>query len=189
VPVTVVRRTDSHYICHGLQSIRLERAEYIAAGSVLTVGLFYLKITYFGIAVAAVSLALLTSQYVRRHWPAWFGMLLLATLVPFATMNDSYRADIMFAIASGRIRSNPIRLILLLTRNGFEEVIALAEILVLLYLVGQRCATVGDVVCGLFIWISGLFLLSQNLQAATGFSHCFYMRDSETGHGRPPTVR
>ena len=138
----------------------------LAAGIILTLGLFYLKITYFGVAMTAISLALLTSHHIRRHWPWWCGTLSLALLVTFAPINDGYRGDIFFAIASGRVHSNPLDIVLVFARTLVEQAIVFGEIIVLLYLVGQRCATLGDVFCGLFIWISGLFLLSQNAQTA-----------------------
>jgi hypothetical protein len=138
----------------------------LAAGSVLTVGLFYLKITYFEVAVTAISLALLTSRHVRRHWPGWCGALLLVLLVAFAPMNDGYRADVISAIASGSVRSNPLALVLEFALNGVEQIWVFAEIIILLYLSSQRYATLTDVLFGLFIWISGFFLLTQNAQAA-----------------------
>jgi hypothetical protein len=136
----------------------------LAAGFILMVGLFYLKVTYFGVAVAATSLALLTSRHIRRHWPWWCGTLLLVILVAFLPMNYGYRGDIIFAVASGRIRSNPVALVNAFARTGVEQIWVLGEIIVLLYLWGQRYAPFFDVVFGLYIWISGLFLLSQNAQ-------------------------
>jgi hypothetical protein len=134
------------------------------AGAVLTVGLFYLKVTYFGVAVAAIPLALLTSPHIRRHWLSWCGVLLLALLLVVAPMSEGYREDIIFAIGSGQIRSNLFRLITLFAKNGMEQIWVVGEIIVLLYLVSQRSATLGDLLIALYIWISGFFLLSQNAQ-------------------------
>jgi hypothetical protein len=137
----------------------------LAIGAILTVGLLYLKITYFGVAVAAISLALLASRHVRFHWPGWCGLLLFVILVGLAPLNDAYRADIISAIASGRVRSRPLDLILQFTLDGAEQIWVLATILVLLYLVKRRHASLADVLLGFFIWISGFILLSQNAQA------------------------
>jgi hypothetical protein len=136
----------------------------LVAGSVLTIGLFYLKITYFGVAVVAISLALLTSPHIRRHWLGWWGVLLLAILVAIGPMNDGYRADILFQIASGRIRSSPLPQASLFTKNGIEQIWVVGEIIVLLYLSSQRAAARTDVLIGFYIWVTGFFLLSQNSQ-------------------------
>jgi len=118
------------------------------------------------VAVAAIALALLTSPHIRRHWPGWWATLLLVILLAFAPTNDGYRADVIFAITSGRIHSNPLALLRVFTNTSVEQIIVFGEIIVLLYLITQRHATLGDVLCGLFIWISGLLLLSQNAQTA-----------------------
>jgi hypothetical protein len=138
----------------------------LVAGFILTVGLLYLKITYFGVAVAAIALALLTSRHIRRHWPGWCGLLLLVILVSSAPMNDGYRMDILSAVASGDVHSSRGVLIRLFAFNGPEQIWVLAEIIVLLYLASQRYAMLADVLIGFFIWISGFFLLSQNAQVS-----------------------
>src|SRR5262249_28976415 len=107
----------------------------LAAGSALTFGLFYLKITYFGVALAAISLALLSSPHIRQHWLAWCAVLLLAIVIAFAPTNDGYRADIISAIASGLIHADPRDFVHVFVRNGFELSWVLAEIIILLYLV------------------------------------------------------
>ena len=138
----------------------------LSVGSFLTVGLFYLKITYFGVAVAAISLAILMSRHVRRHWLGWCGLLLLVILIGFAPINDGYRADIISAVASGRVHSNLLELVRQLGLDGAEQIWVIAEILVLLYLASRRYAMLADVLFGIFIWISGFVLLSQNAQNA-----------------------
>jgi hypothetical protein len=137
----------------------------LSVGFLLILALFYLKISYFGVGVAAISLALFISRHVRRYWLAWSIMLLLVILVALAPMNDGYRADIISAVADGRINSDARELTAALARNSVELCLGLAGVLALLYLVRQRSASFGDVVCGLFILVAGFLLLSQNAQA------------------------
>jgi hypothetical protein len=136
----------------------------LVVGSFLTIGLFYLKITFFGVAVAAISLALLTRRHIRQHWALWSGMLLLVIVVAFAPMNEAYRADIMSAIASGRAHSNLFPLVRVFAGNGVEQIWVFAEIIILLCLATLQYATFADVLFGLFIWASGFFVLTQNAQ-------------------------
>jgi hypothetical protein len=138
----------------------------LVVGAILIVGLWYLKITYFAVGVAAVALALLTSHHIRRHWLRWCGLLLLIVLLSCAPMNDGYRTDILSAIASGNVHSGRGVLVRLFVFNGAEQIWVLAEIIILLYLASERHATPSDVLIGFFIWISGFFLLSQNAQGA-----------------------
>ena len=136
----------------------------LGVGSFLTIGLFYLKITYFAAAVAAICLALLTSRHVRRHWPHWSGMLLLAIVVAFAPINEAYRADLLSAIASGRAHSNLFPLIREFASNGMEQIWVFVQIMILICLITHKYATFSDVLVGLFIWTTGFFLLTQNAQ-------------------------
>jgi hypothetical protein len=134
---------------------------------ILMIGLLYLKITYFGVAVAAISLALLTSRHVRRYWPGWCGVLFAVVLIAFVPINDAYRADIISAFASGRAHTHPFSLIRQFALDGVEQIWVLAQIIVLVYLASQRYAALADVVFGCFIWICGFVLLSQNAQATS----------------------
>jgi hypothetical protein len=138
--------------------------EDLIAGNILTIGLFYTKITYFGVALAAITLALLTSGHIRRHWLAWCATLLVAVLIAFAPISDGYRADIISGISSGRVRWHPVGLIFAFVHDSIEQSWVLAEILFLLYLWRERCAKLGDVFAGLFIWTAGFFILTQNTQ-------------------------
>lgn len=185
VPVTIGDELSNYtfamgYNRHGWAAISIlclllfieprERRELIwtdlLVASILTVGLFYLKVTYYAVAVTAIFVALLTSRHIHRYWPWWCGTLLAVILICFAPMNDGYRADIISAIASGRPHSSPFALIREFVLNGGEQIWVFGEIMVLLCLFTQRSATVRDILFGLFIWISGFFLLSQNAQAA-----------------------
>jgi hypothetical protein len=134
-------------------------------GTMVTFGLLYLKITYFATAVAAVGLALLTSRHIRRHWPSWCGLLFFVTFAALMPMNDEYRTDIIAALTSGAVHSNLGDLIRQLGRDSIEQIWVIAGIIILAYLAHQRHAARADVLSGLFVWISGLALLSQNAQA------------------------
>jgi hypothetical protein len=167
----------------------------IAAGFVLTVALFYLKITYFGVALAAISLALLVSRHVRQHWPGWCVALLLAIVIAIAPINRSYRADIILAISSSLVRSNPLDLLLTFAFDLVQQIWFLGQIIVVVFLMTQRCATLADVLIGFFIWASGFFLLSQNAYAMyiplyVVFTLLLYVRltDWLQSGARPPAL-
>jgi hypothetical protein len=138
--------------------------EDFVSGNILTIGLFYTKVTYFGVALAAITLALLTSRHIRRHWLAWCTTLSVAVVIAFAPISDGYRADIISGISSGRARWHPFELFLAFLRDSIEQSWVIAEILFLLYLWRERYVKLGDVFAGLFIWASGFFVLSQNTQ-------------------------
>jgi len=164
----------------------------LAAGSVLTFGLCYLKITYFGVAVAAICLVLLTAPHIRRHWLPWCAVLLLVTLVALAPINDGYRGDIITAIGSRRINWTPRAVAAKLLNNGVEQSWVLVEILVLLYLVSERRAAFSDVLSGLFIAIFGFFCYlrtpRRELYHYTRSWHCCFTCGLEIGSDRPPTA-
>jgi hypothetical protein len=114
--------------------------------------------------VAAISLAMLVSPHVRQHWQGWCGALLLAILIALAPMNRGYRADIIFALSSSVVRSNPLKLLLTFSYDRLEQTLVLGQVIALIYLMTRQCARLADVLIGLFIWASGFFLLTQNVQ-------------------------
>ena len=151
----------------------------LGAGSILMLALFYLKITYLFVAICATCLALLTSRHIRQNWPLWCGMLLGVLVLVFSPQNGDYRADILSA--AGHIRSDLVGLVKLAVRVGAEQMWVAGEVIILFYFWRQRYVPFGDVLFGLYVWISGLFLLSQNAQFITiplyaVLALLFYMR-------------
>jgi hypothetical protein len=136
----------------------------VAVGAVVIVALYYLKITYFGIAYAAIGLALLTCRHVRRSYAAWCVALAVATLIAVAPFNHGYIADIIDAISAGSVRTLGALFLRNFAYSGAEQSSVIAANLVLLYLWLQGRVSLGTLVAGCFVLASGLFLISQNAQ-------------------------
>jgi hypothetical protein len=136
----------------------------VVVAAVIIVVLYYLKITYFGVAYAAVGLALLTCRHVRQDYAAWCVALAAVTLIAVAPFNHGYIADIVDAISAGSIRTQGALFLLNFAYGGAEQGTVIAANLVLLYLWLQGRVSLGTLVAGCFVLASGLFLISQNAQ-------------------------
>lgn len=66
----------------------------VAAGAVLLLGLFYVKITYFLVGAAAVALALVVCAHVRTRRYAWSGVFLLAAVNAALPHSHPYLDDL-----------------------------------------------------------------------------------------------
>ena len=82
---------------------RSENRSWLDQAAVLLLGtlLFYLKITYFGVGIAAIAAALALSPHVRRQSGAWLGVLTTLVIVAAAPSNVPYWSDILAALESG----------------------------------------------------------------------------------------
>lgn len=136
----------------------------IVAAAIIIVALYYLKITYFGVAYAAVGLALLTRRHVRQNYAAWCVALAAAALIAIAPFNHGYIADIVDAISAGSVRTQVNLFVRNFAYGGAEQSSVIAANLVLLYLWLQGRVSLGALVAGCFVLASGLFLISQNAQ-------------------------
>ena len=136
----------------------------IVAAAIIIVALYYLKITYFGVAYAAVGLALLISRHVRQHYAAWCVALAVAALIAIAPFNHGYIADIVDAISAGSVRTHVTFFVRNFAYGSAEQSSVIAANLVLLYLWLQGRVSLGALVAGCFVLASGLFLISQNAQ-------------------------
>jgi hypothetical protein len=136
----------------------------IVIAAVIMVALYYLKITYFGVAYAAVGLGLLTCRHMRQSYAAWCVALGVITLIAIAPFNHGYIADIVDAISAGSVRTQGALFLRNFAYGGAEQSSVIAANLVLLYLWLQGRVNVGSLVAGCFVLVSGLFLISQNAQ-------------------------
>lgn len=89
----------------------------LATIAVLLFGLFHLKITYFGAAMAALAAAVAIMPHVRRRWlaVAVIGGLLLGNA--FAPWNKAYVADIFAAVGTGAAVTNPVAIAIMVFMN------------------------------------------------------------------------
>jgi hypothetical protein len=136
----------------------------IVAAAIIIVALYYLKITYFCVACAAVGLAFLSCRHVRQNYAAWCVALAAAALIAIAPFNHGYIADIVDAISAGSVRTHVTLFVRNFAYGSAEQSSVIAANLVLLYLWLQDRVSLGAVVAGCFVLASGLFLISQNAQ-------------------------
>ncbi|MCC6717351.1 MAG: hypothetical protein IT555_05660 [Acetobacteraceae bacterium] len=92
----------------------------IVTGAALIVALYYLKITYFLVALAALAAALVLSAHIRARRAAWAGVGVLAAAHAVAPYNWAYLADIAAAVQTGAVRSGGHAIVLLASANATE---------------------------------------------------------------------
>jgi hypothetical protein len=143
---------------------RRSRLPDIVAAAIIIVALYYLKITYFGVAYAAVGLALLTHRHIRQHYAAWCVALAAAALIAIAPFNHGYIVDIVDAISAGSVRTQITLFVRNFAYGSAEQSSVIAANLVLLYLWLRGRVSFGALVAGCFVLASGVFLISQNAQ-------------------------
>jgi hypothetical protein len=124
--------------------------------------LFYLKITYFGVAVMAISAAILISPHVRRHAGVWIGILGVLAILAAAPFNIRYWEDILATLQTGAARLDVATQIKNLVKSKDIAVI-LIDLACLLFL---RHAGVSwrRIASAVFIIGCGALILSQNQQ-------------------------
>jgi len=136
----------------------------VIAAAIIVVALYYVKITYFGVAFAGVGVALMTSRHVRQHYRAWCVVLALIALIALAPFNHGYIADIVDAISAGSVRTQVSLFLRNFAYGSAEQSSVIAADLVLFYLWLQGRVSLGTLIAGAFVFVSGLFLISQNAQ-------------------------
>jgi hypothetical protein len=135
----------------------------MAAVGGLILALFYLKVTYFAVALAALGLALLVSPHIQSRWRSWTAIAALAGLNALAPWSSSYLQDILSTASAGGFRS--LRLLL---NKLFEEPLAIAPYLaaalvaIWLWRTGRAPLRLPAAAC--FLVTSGVLLLSQNAE-------------------------
>lgn len=136
----------------------------LATVGVLIVALYYLKITYFAVAVIEVAVAILFFGHVSRRRIAWAAVGILSLANAIAPYNWSYLGDIFGAIESGVVRAGRYELILVLSANATElaQYIAMLLVAVALWLSGRASSRL-PLAIGTLI-VCGLAILSQNAQ-------------------------
>jgi hypothetical protein len=73
----------------------------LVTAAVLLLAMFYIKITYFCVGLAALGLALLVSDHVRARWLAWTSLGALAVGNAVAPHSHVYLADLWGGVVAG----------------------------------------------------------------------------------------
>jgi len=163
----------------------------------LLVAMYYLKITYFGAAVAELAVAFVVCRHVRAMWRTWSAVTAVVLANAVAPYNWPYLGDLMAAVQTGAATTSPVSILMTLFENVDELVIYAVAFLVgaMLWRSGRASlrVPVGIATCV----ASALAILSQNTQgedlplglvAAFILYDCFRRAYPETGGVRPVWV-
>jgi hypothetical protein len=136
-----------------------------AVAALLILALFYVKITYFAAALAALWLALLFYPHVRERWPAWLlagGLIVVNALAPY---NRPYLLDIWDAAQAGQARGGlGVHLNTFFTAaEGYAAYAAGLAVAAWLWWDGRAPLRLPIAIA--FLLFMGMFLLTQNYQA------------------------
>ncbi len=136
----------------------------LAIAGVLIVGLYYLKITYFAVALIEVAVAIVFFGHVSRRRAAWAAVGTLGLANAIAPYNWSYLGDLFAAVESGAIRASKYEAILVLSANATElaQDVAMLLVAVALWRSGKASSRL-PLAIGTLI-VCGLAILSQNAQ-------------------------
>ena len=155
-----------------------------AIGGALIVILYYLKVTYFAVAMAELAIALLVCSHVRTQWLPWGIVALVTALNAIAPYNWAYLGDILAAVGSGAVRAHTGDLFIKLLGNVPELALyATAFVIALgLWRTGRAPQRLPAAAAALIVL--GAAALSQNTQArgiAVGVVILFLLYDQLRG--------
>lgn len=136
-----------------------------AVAGLLMLALFYLKVTYFAAALAALWLALLFYPHVRERWPAWLVVGGLVVANALAPHSQPYLRDIWNAAEAGQVRGGlGVHLnTFFTTADGYAAYAAGLAVAVWLWWDGHAPRRLPLAIA--FLLVIGMFLLTQNHQA------------------------
>ena len=133
-------------------------------GLVALLLLYYVKITYFAVGIAALLFALVGPGCVRANRARWLAVLAVTGLCAVAPSNFDYLRDMMDQVLAGSARTNIVESVARFVTNPAEYAVALAGCL-LLTAASSRGQVQGQAVAGAwFVTVAGFLLLSQNEQ-------------------------
>lgn len=137
----------------------------MAVAGVLLAALFFLKITYFAAGLGMLALSLLFFPHVRERWKGWLAVGALVVANALAPYNHAYLTDIWNAAGAGKVRGGlGVHLNNLLAgAEGYAAYAAGLAVAVWLWWDGRAPFRL-PLAAG-FLFVTGLFLLTQNHQA------------------------
>lgn len=137
----------------------------MAAVAAITTALFYLKVTYFAVAMASVVVALVVSPHVVARRRGWAVVCLLALALILAPFNRLYFADLMATVQAGVVRDDASFYFNDFAENAAEYAPYFSAVGIALWLWWRRQSPLGLPVATAFLLLAGLGLLSQNSQS------------------------
>lgn len=127
--------------------------------------LYYVKITYFAVGMAALAFAMLVPGYVRANRKNWLVVLAAAALNAVAPYNIDYLKDIVNQAFAGGAKTILADLLTKYANDPAEHAVAVAGCLLLTATASRGHSGRLAVTGGWFLLGAGILLLSQNTQA------------------------
>jgi len=137
----------------------------MALVAAITSALFYLKVTYFAVAIASVVVALVVSPHVFVRWRGWAVVCLLGVALVLAPFNRLYLADLLATVQAGVVRDDVSFYFNDFAENAAEYAPYFSAVGIALWLWWRDKSPLGVPVAAAFLLLAGLGLLSQNSQS------------------------
>jgi hypothetical protein len=160
----------------------------VAAGLLAT--MFYLKMTYFLVGLAALPVAVVVCAHVRGVLGSWCALGIGAFALALAPVNHPYWADLFAAANAGQTREGLTDYFNNFLQHGGEYAPYFAALAVALWMWRRQNTPLRLPVATGFILVAGAALLSQNAQvhglpAAIVIAFLFYaaLRERHLQHG------
>jgi hypothetical protein len=140
-----------------------DSADIAIAGGLL-LAMYYLKLSYFLVGLAAVPLALVVCPHVRVRWRSWIVMACMVTANAMAPYNHAYLLDVFAHAKAGGVRDNVTVHLMHIFTNPAEPAIYLAGLVAAIWLWRCGAAPLRLPVAAAYLIGSGVALMSQNAQ-------------------------
>ena len=138
----------------------------VGIAGALLLAMYYLKLSYFLVGLAAVLLALLVGPHVRVRWRVWIVMAVLVTANAMAPYNHAYLLDVLAVVKAGGVRHNFTVKLMQFFTNPAEPAIYLAGLVAAIWLWRRGAAPLRLPVAAAYLIGSGVALVSQNAQGS-----------------------
>lgn len=141
---------------------RGEFADVLLA-ALITLALFYTKITYFAVAAVALLVAPAIAGHLEARAYRWLSAFGVVALIAAMPVNFPYWRDLWQAVDAGAVRGSLLSYFYLLLLNKWEYAVFLVQALCLSWL-SVRGQVSRTIMAAAFIGAAGFFLVSQNSQ-------------------------
>lgn len=135
-----------------------------AAGGLLLITMYYLKVTYFAVGLGAVGVALLVSPHIRDRWWIWLAVGGAAALNAVAPYNHPYLADVLGAVQAGGVRDSLDNHLMNFFAYGDSYAPYVVALVIAAWMWWNGRAPLRLPLATAFLLAAGAFLLTQNAQ-------------------------
>jgi hypothetical protein len=133
--------------------------------AIVLAALFYLKITYFIVAMATLAVAFAASRPVRAQWRGWALVFLMGAALPALPFNWPYLEDLVDAAQAGIVRDDAAFFFNDFAESAAEYVPYFAAVAVAAWLWRRGDASPRLFIATTYFLLASLALLSQNSQS------------------------